>query len=175
MEITVLLLDRVEVGVCAEGVRALANAVRALDCEFRQFRQRVAAATGISLAEFDALTAITWAAGDVTPKRVAEVTHMTTGAMTAMLDRLTVAGLVQRHPHPRDRRSVLITLTAVGEDLVGQMYRSYVRAFEPVVAEAAERDVRGLIDSLGHLAEVVKHADDEFHPVRQGEPQPIAV
>ncbi|MDP9116098.1 MAG: MarR family transcriptional regulator [Actinomycetota bacterium] len=169
-----MLLDEIDVDVCQEGVRALANAVRGLDYEFREFRQRIAAATGISLAEFDALSAVAWASGDVTPKRIAEVAHLTTGAMTAMLDRLTTAGLLQRQPHPTDRRSVLITLTDAGHDIVAQVYRSYVRAFESVAARAGQQDVRAMIDSLGHLADAVSHADDEFHPAEPYAGSPTA-
>ena len=53
----------------------LIRAVRELDAEYRRFRQRAASMAGISLAEFDALTAVTWSEGDVTPKRVAEATR----------------------------------------------------------------------------------------------------
>jgi DNA-binding MarR family transcriptional regulator len=158
-------LDEIDVGVCTDGVRDLANAVRVLDAEYRRFRHRVASAAGISLAEFDALTAVTWAEseGDVTPKRVAEATRMTSGAMTSLLDRLAAAGLLQRQPHPNDRRSVVISLTPAGRELVGQLYRSYVRAFEPVVA-GGTTDVQALVASLQRLREAVEHADDEFHP-----------
>lgn len=169
-------LDRIDVDLCADDVRALADAVHELDAEYRRFRQRSASVAGISLAEFDALTAVTWAEGDITPTRVAEATRMTSGAMTSLLDRLTVAGLLQRQPHPNDRRSVVITLTPAGTALVGQLYRSYVRAFEPVVS-GGTTDVQALIGSLQRLGEAVQHADDDFHLTvrRQGEPDSVAI
>lgn len=161
-----VLLDKIELEACAEGVRALANAVRGLDFEYRQFRQRVATAHGISIAEFDALSAVAWGEGDITPKRVAEVTNLSTGAMTAMLDRLAAAGLLQRNPHPTDRRSLVIDLTPAGEELVGEIYRSYVHAFDSVAVGRTPSEMRALIDSLGSLAVAVSHADEELPAAR---------
>ena len=44
-----------------------------------------------------------------TPSELARHTGLTSGAATAMLDRLERAGLIERKPNPNDRRGTLIT------------------------------------------------------------------
>jgi DNA-binding MarR family transcriptional regulator len=46
-----------------------------------------------------------------TPGRLAELTGLSTGAITGVLDRLESAGFVAREPDPGDRRRTLVRLT----------------------------------------------------------------
>ena len=46
--------------------------------------------------------------GETTPKQLAEMTGLTTGAITGIVDRLERAGYAKRKPNPKDRRSILI-------------------------------------------------------------------
>src|SRR5205814_8179653 len=46
--------------------------------------------------------------GETTPKQLAEVTGLTTGAITGIVDRLEQAGYARREPNPKDRRSVIV-------------------------------------------------------------------
>jgi DNA-binding MarR family transcriptional regulator len=46
--------------------------------------------------------------------KLAEITELSSGAMTSRLDRLEESGLVRRLPDPGDRRGVLVDLTAKG-------------------------------------------------------------
>ena len=46
--------------------------------------------------------------GALTPGRLAELSRLTTGGVTVVLDRLEKAGIVKREPNPNDRRSSLI-------------------------------------------------------------------
>jgi DNA-binding MarR family transcriptional regulator len=62
---------------------------------------------------------------------------LSSGAMTNRLDRLEKAGLIRRVPDPRDRRGVLVELTAQGKE----------RIDAAVIDQAAKE-----IDSLGALS-----------------------
>lgn len=46
------------------------------------------------------------------PREIIAYLSLTSGAGTALLDRLESAGFIRREPHPEDRRSVLILLDA---------------------------------------------------------------
>jgi DNA-binding MarR family transcriptional regulator len=46
--------------------------------------------------------------GPATPGWLAEMTGLTTGAVTGMVDRLERAGYVSREPDPKDRRRVIV-------------------------------------------------------------------
>jgi DNA-binding MarR family transcriptional regulator len=70
------------------------------------FHESIAARLGLSAAEWKCLGVLE--AGTMTAGRLAELSGFTTGAITAVVDRLERAGLVRREPNPTDRRSVLI-------------------------------------------------------------------
>jgi DNA-binding MarR family transcriptional regulator len=55
------------------------------------------------------------ASGPRTPSDIADRLQITTASVTELVDRLERNGLVSRVPHPTDRRKVLVTLTAAGE------------------------------------------------------------
>jgi DNA-binding MarR family transcriptional regulator len=49
--------------------------------------------------------------GEMGPSELSQRLRMTTGAMTALLDRLAARGHIVREPHPDDRRRVVVRLT----------------------------------------------------------------
>jgi DNA-binding MarR family transcriptional regulator len=72
---------------------------------------------GLETWEFDVLSALRrqGAPYQMTPGALLRATLVTSGTMTNRIDRLAEAGLVKRQPDPRDRRGVLVTLTALGQ------------------------------------------------------------
>ncbi|SPH17106.1 HTH-type transcriptional regulator MhqR [Defluviimonas aquaemixtae] len=80
----------------------------------------VMAEFGLHGGEFDVLAALrrSGAPYELTPTQLYEVTMLSSGGMTARLDRLEKAGLVERRPNPEDRRGTLVALTDKGRDLI---------------------------------------------------------
>jgi DNA-binding MarR family transcriptional regulator len=70
------------------------------------YHETIAARLGLSAAEWKCLGVLE--AGTMTAGRLAELSGFTTGAITAIVDRLELAHLVRRVRNPADRRSVLI-------------------------------------------------------------------
>jgi DNA-binding MarR family transcriptional regulator len=60
--------------------------------------------------------------GQLTAGEVAAQTGLTSGAVTAMLDRLELADLVQRLPDASDRRRVLVQLTSKARQIAVEIY-----------------------------------------------------
>lgn len=54
---------------------------------------------------------ILWEKDNITSRELAEKTGLAVNTLTPMLDRIEKAGLIERSPHPDDRRKVLIKLT----------------------------------------------------------------
>ena len=54
----------------------------------------------------------------LTPTQLRRSVLITSGAMTACLDRLENAGLVKRQPDPKDRRGTIVRITAKGKSLI---------------------------------------------------------
>jgi DNA-binding MarR family transcriptional regulator len=83
----------------------------------------------------------------LSPGRLAESLLITSGGMTARLDRLERAGLVARRPNPEDRRSIDVELTARGRNLVDQVLPGHVANEERLLSPLNDRE-RETLDRL---------------------------
>ncbi len=83
-------------------------------------RRSAFTAHGLESWEFDVLSALRRAGPpfQLTPGALLRATLVTSGTMTNRIDRLAESGLVFREPDPRDRRGVLVTLSARGREVV---------------------------------------------------------
>lgn len=113
---------------------------------------------GLQSGEFDVLATLrrSGAPHALTPTDLYEATMVTSGAMTARLDRLEKAGLIQRAPHPSDRRGVVVQLTAKGLELIDEALAAHVANEHQILAGLTIEDrqilarlLEKLIASLG--------------------------
>lgn len=74
---------------------------------------------------------------------------MTSGGMTAALDRLEHKGLVERVPNPADRRGSLVRLTASGRDVIDDAMTQHVQTEQRLVS-ALDDDQRTQLSALLH-------------------------
>ena len=65
---------------------------------------------GISRSHYDAFEALN-ELGPMTPGELGTFLSLTSGAVTALIDRLEALGWAKREEHPDDRRSVIVRLT----------------------------------------------------------------
>jgi len=88
----------------------------------------------------------------VTPGSLSDHLNISTAATTKLLDRLAVAGHVERAPHPTDRRAVTVTITQhTHEQVRDSVGRLHAHRFEAAAAlTPAEREiVIRFLDDLG--------------------------
>jgi DNA-binding MarR family transcriptional regulator len=95
----------------------VAMAVRRLDLMMSQMHLEMSERLGLSSAELLALAHLS-VDGPLGPTELTHRLHMTTGAMTAMLDRLAERGYVVREPHASDRRRIMVRLSDEGRDRI---------------------------------------------------------
>lgn len=144
----------------------LSAAMRRFTIENNRLDDAVARRHGISPADLHALEHLQ-ITGGMTPGQLAERLQMSSGAVTALADRMEEAGLLTRAPHPSDRRSTLLRLTAQAE-------RFCAEAYEPFGADMA-RVARRL--NAGERGVVARFMDDVAevaaeHAARQAGGQP---
>jgi DNA-binding MarR family transcriptional regulator len=87
----------------------------------------------------------------LTPTDLARHQMMTSGGMTAALDRLERKGLVTRLPNPNDRRGSLIELTAEGRNVINTAMELHVDAesrFVHVLSAAERKTLEQLLRKL---------------------------
>src|SRR3984893_4718940 len=91
------------------------------------FGQTVANRAGISSSDLECLDFLNLE-GRVPRGRLAEVTGLTTGAITGVVDRLEKAGLVRRERDASDRRKVFIAIIPENAAKVDKFYEHMQRA-----------------------------------------------
>jgi DNA-binding MarR family transcriptional regulator len=96
-----------------ETVRLLGTELRHLILATDRLRILIAARLHIGVTELTALGHLV-EAGELTPKELGARLGITPGSVTGVADRLVDAGFLARHPHPSDRRSLLLRPTAAG-------------------------------------------------------------
>ena len=110
-------------------MQELENALRRSSAQGVIFGQTVANTVGISGSDLECLDFLNLE-GRVTAGRLAEVTGLTTGAITGVVDRLEKAGLVRRERDADDRRKVFIATVPENVAKIGRFYVPMQRAMD---------------------------------------------
>ncbi len=95
----------------------------------------------------------------VTPIALSRYLGITSASTTALLDRLEQTGHVRRDPNPRDRRSVLITVSEKSHDEIRATLSGMHERMMSIVREMDERDREAVITFLDGMRVAVDHID----------------
>jgi DNA-binding MarR family transcriptional regulator len=129
--------------------------LRALD----RNRNRLATKFNITVSELRALSRVA-EPGNMTPKRLAESMGMTTGAVTAISNRLVALEMLVRVPHPNDRRSHLLKLTPAAEQIMNLIFEDSDEVIARSASHSSPEDRLRLGALLTEMALVISaHAD----------------
>jgi DNA-binding MarR family transcriptional regulator len=132
-------------------LRTMATVARLLNVAHRIQRQLAAFAAeyGLSIPEADVLFTLRRAGPPyrLAPSAIAEALLVPSGTMTNRLDRLERQGLIERLPHPTDRRSMEVQLTARGRELVDEAVTGHVANEQRMLAPLSEQE-RATLDRL---------------------------
>lgn len=116
------------------------------------------ARNGMEPWEFDVLATLRRSDRALTAKELAASVMIGSAALTNRIDRLVARDLVVREPVPGDRRSLHITLSDQGRELVDKVVQGHVDNQRKILAPLAEDDVetlnrilRTLLTSLGDV------------------------
>jgi DNA-binding MarR family transcriptional regulator len=110
-----------------------------------RFDQAVADALGINRTDMRC-TDVLDREGPVTAGRLAEVTGLTTGAITTAIDRLERAGIARRVRDPADRRRVLVELTPEAKERGRSFYAGHAAMAERLYHRYSEEQLVMLRD-----------------------------
>jgi DNA-binding MarR family transcriptional regulator len=110
---------------------------------FLAFSEAAAGAAGVTAHQYQALLAVRTALGGAIMVRdFADQMLLKPNGAVQMIDRLVEAGLAARNPSQTDGRSVLVSLTPKGEDLLERLALLHVGELlehEPLLAESLRR------------------------------------
>ncbi|HEX7119356.1 MAG TPA: MarR family transcriptional regulator [Longimicrobiales bacterium] len=131
------------------------------------FHEAVADRLGLHITDHKALR-ILYGGGPISAGRLGEHLGLTTGAVTALVDRLEQAGYVRRERDPADRRRVLVApiRDAAREAKVRSLFEPLQRALARHLPDYDETEWRLIMDFIDRAVEALREAT---HEVRSGQ------
>ncbi len=109
------------------------------------FRNVVGETLGINVTDMECL-GLLFHKGIATPTELSKHTGLSSGATTAMLDRLEKSGLIERRPNPQDRRSTLIAIVKEAAEKAAPLFASVRKAQDELVSSYTEKELELLSD-----------------------------
>jgi MarR family 2-MHQ and catechol resistance regulon transcriptional repressor len=119
------------------------------------YATRDIAARGMGLSDFAVLEVLLHK-GPLPVQEIGAKVLLTSGSMTAAIDRLAARGLVERTEDAEDRRTRIIRLTPTGRATIRSAFRSHKQAMEQAVSSVGREDREQLITLLRRLGRSVE-------------------
>jgi DNA-binding MarR family transcriptional regulator len=120
------------------------------------YEEALAERLGMNATDLRALELVLAEPG-LSPGRLADVSGLTTGAVTGVLDRLEAAGFVERQPDPADRRRVAVRPMGPAEH-VRSMVERLDATIDGLLAKRSPAEREAILEFVGAIADAV--ADD---------------
>jgi DNA-binding MarR family transcriptional regulator len=138
--------------------------MRALHAAVDRIDAQAAARLGIARNDLRCLNLLEH--GPVAPRLIAERLDLTSGSVTALVDRLEKLGYVRRKPNAHDRRGVLVEATALAAARLKSAYAPLAAA----VGKLADRyGPERALGATKHLSDVARIADWAAAKIAGGE------
>jgi DNA-binding MarR family transcriptional regulator len=129
----------------------ITQGLRRVDVGTYALRIRLAEKLGIGTIDINAMAFVGEVDG-MTPKALGNLLNITTGSVTAMVDRLESKGFMIRKPNPTDRRSVLLHLSPAGTHAMQWATEHFAGAAAAVLQGSPEdsiSDVASFLEGIG--------------------------
>ena len=139
----------------SELLAALMMAGRQLSTATVMFHQAIADRLGLNVTDHKCIDLLLMK-GPLTAGELAGLTGLTTGAITAVIDRLEKAGFAQRPTTRDDRRRVIV-------EVVGKRLREVERLFVPFAAMFGELSARYSDKELDVILDFMNRSCDALH------------
>jgi DNA-binding MarR family transcriptional regulator len=162
-------------------MQELENANRRVSSQGAMFAKLVADRAGVSSADMECIDFVN-VEGRMTAGRLAELTGLTTGAITGVVDRLEKAGLVRRERDESDRRKVFIVPVPERMMEVGRPYELVKRAMQKQCEAYTDAELkflirygtegyRSMLDATTQLGSSIEAARPKEKPNRTARPR----
>lgn len=139
-------------------------AVREYGIHLTLFRNAMSEWAGLNGTDMECLRLL-FLKGIATPSELARQTGLTSGATTAMLDRLEKAGLIERRPNPKDRRGTLIVPAESSAERAASWFESARKAQDELVSSYSESELEIIADAFERFT---KLWDQERAKIQRG-------
>lgn len=171
-----------------ELIAAVLNEGRRMGTRTVVFHAAIADRLGLNPSDHKCADLICNETGPITAGRLAEITGLSTGAITGVVDRLERAGFVERVPDPEDRRRVVIKGTEGRRPDVRHMFLPMMEGVASLCSKYDNEQlalIAGFMQGIGGVTETqienlqkakaVPPASAPAHevPINAGDPAPV--
>jgi DNA-binding MarR family transcriptional regulator len=140
--------------------RAL-NAVREYGVQLTLFRNAMSESAGLNPTDMECIRLL-FLKGVSTPSELSRHTGLTSGATTAMLDRLERAGLIERRPNPDDRRGTLIVPAKSSAEKASAWFESARKAQDELISGYSEKELEIISDAFERFTKLWEHEREKI-------------
>lgn len=128
--------------------QSLQNDGQQLAVHLVRLLHRMADRTGMNPTDFQCYTLLR-VVGSMTPGEIADSLRLSTGSVTGVVDRMEAHGLVERTPHPLDRRKVAVRLVEGAENTVGTAAPEMREAMVDLHSGYSLEELEVIVDWIG--------------------------
>lgn len=129
------------------------------------FHQVISEKLGLNATDHKCLDYLN-SSGPVTAGQLAELTGLTTGAVTSVIDRLEKAGYVVRDRDPNDRRRVVVRSTGGAHGNISPLFDSVIQATARILSRYNEQETRVILDFIKQCNDMTL---EEMAKLKQGQ------
>ena len=123
-----------------------------------EIRTRLREAFDVTLPRFDLMAQLHKMQDGITLGELSRRMMVSNGNITGLVERLVEQGLVERVPHPTDRRAAVVRLTAAGRDSFAAMADRHAEWISDLFGDMGEGDIKLLMRLLGSMKQSVRSA-----------------
>ncbi|WML45846.1 MarR family transcriptional regulator [Neobacillus sp. PS3-40] len=134
-------------------VKTLIKNLRKLSTRMVLFQQNAAHSLGVIHTDFKTADILN-ENGPLTAGELAKVTGLSTGSVTALIDRLEHAGYVRREKDPNDRRRVIIIPVKEKQSGIKEYYLPLSHAMTQLCSRYNEDEMSLIIDFIERTIEI---------------------
>ncbi|MEQ1737707.1 MAG: MarR family winged helix-turn-helix transcriptional regulator [Rhodoglobus sp.] len=147
-------------------VEGISGATLNLMVSIDHFRQEAAMRLGIGISGLKVLGFLGRNSG-MTAGMLATATDVTSGSMTATIDKLEAQGLVARVQSETDRRSVTVQTTEDGQRAISWLTHNYRAALSSALAGTPDADEQVISAYLNAASELIRETADNLPDITQ--------
>jgi DNA-binding MarR family transcriptional regulator len=92
---------------------------------------------------------------EITAGKLAKLADLSPASMTAMLDALEKAGMVERHRSESDRRQVIVRLTPAGQERLQERKRAWTQRWESCLGTHSDDELEAAARVLHTMAQML--------------------
>ena len=151
-----------------EIIEAINDKFREMSTETILFHQAIANVLGLHITDHKCLDLI-YRFGAMPAGRLAELTGLTTGAVTGIIDRLENAGYVRRTNDPKDRRRTIIEATRNKrlERELGLIFTPLHERMYKLLSSYSDNELSFLLDAMDKTLEETREESKKLRSLQR--------